>query len=419
MPQPPSIWDQILTRKMMICIFTGFSSGMPLYLLIQLIPAWFRKEGVSLTDIGLFTLVTMPYVWKFVWAPLLDQFFFESIGRRRSWLFPTQIGLLICISIIGFFDPNTDLQAIVILAVGISVFSATQDIALDAYRREILSDSELGLGNSIHVQAYRISGLVPGSLSLILAGQLPWHLVFIITALFMCVGLVLTVSIKEPRIHASTNYSFDSTIIEPFREFISRNSVGLSIKILVFMLLYKLGDSMATSLSTPFYIDLGFSLTEIGVIAKNAALWPSIIGGLFGGILMLKIGINRALWLFGVVQLITILGFAALALAGDNLVYLAVVIALEYLGVGLGTAAFTAFIAKSTSLRFAATQFALLTALAAVPRTVASSVSGFIVDHIGWFDFFLLCTVLAIPGMLMLFWVAPFNGESKQNLPDS
>jgi PAT family beta-lactamase induction signal transducer AmpG len=398
---------------MLICVFTGFASGLPLYLLIQLIPAWFRKEGVSLADIGLFTLVTMPYVWKFAWAPLLDQFFFSSIGRRRSWLFPMQLLLLLGIASLGFFNPHTELESIVVLAGAIAIFSATQDIALDAYRREILSDHELGLGNSVHVQAYRISGLIPGSLSLILADFLAWQWVFMITALFMLLGLALTLSVRETKQVDRIEYSFEAVLVAPFREFIERNGVAAALKILLFMLLYKLGDSMATALSTPFYIDLGFSLSEIGIVAKNAALWPSIVGGLIGGVLMLKIGINRALWLFGVVQLVTIIGFAILAEVGNSLVVLAVVISLEYLGVGLGTAAFTAFIARTTSLRFAATQFALLTALAALPRTVASSVSGFIVEYIGWTEFFILCTVLAIPGMLMLFWVAPFKSGDK------
>jgi PAT family beta-lactamase induction signal transducer AmpG len=189
------------------------------------------------------------------------------------------------------------------------------------------------------------------------------------------------------------------------------------VKILLFMLLYKLGDNMATALSTPFYMDIGFSKSEIGLIAKHAALWPMIIGGMLGGILMLKIGINRALWLFGIVQMVTILGFAVLAEIGHNIPALATVIALEYLGVGLGTAAFVAFIAKTTSPVYAATQFALLTAFAALPRTIASAFSGILVEMMGWTEFFLLCTALAVPGMLMLLWVAPFNQLALEQQP--
>lgn len=408
----PSLWQQVFTRSMLVCIFTGFASGMPLYLLLQLVPAWLKDGGVSLTDIGLFALVGLPYSWKFVWAPLLDRYFIAGFGRRRTWLLPTQLGLLFAIAALGFLHPQEQLQAVIVLSFIIAALSATQDVALDAYRRELLADNELGLGNSIHVNAYRLSGLVPGSLSLILSDLLPWETVFIVTALFMLAGIGLTLAIREPAPPAPKNLDFISTIIDPFREFIERNGLGMTVKILLFMLLYKLGDNMATALSTPFYMDIGFSKTEIGMIAKHAALWPMIVGGMLGGILMLKIGINRALWLFGVVQLLTILGFAVLAEVGHNLVVLAVVIAMEYLGVGLGGAAFIAFIAKSTSPLYAGTQMALLTAFAALPRTIASAFTGYLVEWMGWTEFFLFCTLLAVPGMLMLFWVAPYNRQA-------
>jgi PAT family beta-lactamase induction signal transducer AmpG len=202
--------------------------------------------------------------------------------------------------------------------------------------------------------------------------------------------------------------------VEPFKEFFSRQGVKQAALILIFILLYKLGDSMATALATPFYLDMGFTKTEIGLVAKNAALWPMIIGGILGGILMLKIGINRALWLFGLVQIISILGFAVLARVGEGIALLALVISFEYLGVGLGTAAFVAFIARTTHPAFAATQFALFTALTAVPRTVASSATGIIVEGVGWENFFYLCTLLAIPGMLLLLKVAPWNGNEPE-----
>ena len=234
-----------------------------------------------------------------------------------------------------------------------------------------------------------------------------------ITAAFMFVGIGLTISIAEPKAHLRHPTTLKKAIVEPFQEFFSRQGIRQASLILAFMLLYKLGDSMATALATPFYLDLGFSLTEIGFIAKHAALWPMIIGGILGGILMLNIGINRALWLFGLVQIISILGFAVLANIGEGLWLLGLVISFEYLGVGLGTAAFVAFIARSTHPAFAATQLALFTALTAVPRTVASSVTGIIVEGVGWENFFYLCTALAIPGMLLLLKVAPWNAASS------
>jgi PAT family beta-lactamase induction signal transducer AmpG len=412
------IKEALLNRRMLICIFTGFASGMPLYLLISLVPAWLRTEGVGLKEIGFFALIGLPYTWKFLWSPLLDRYqlslFSHKFGLRRSWMFATQILLFAAIAALGLFDPTTQIWSIAWLCLAIAFLSATQDIVLDAYRRQILPDQELGLGNSIHVNAYRIAGLVPGSLSLILADSLPWQQVFIITAAFMFVGIALTISIAEPKAHDRHPTTLQRAIAEPFKEFFSRQGVKQASLILAFMLLYKLGDSMATALATPFYLDLGFSMTQIGLIAKHAALWPMIFGGILGGILMLKIGINRALWLFGLVQIISILGFAVLARVGEGLWLLGLVISFEYLGVGLGTAAFVAFIARSTHPAFAATQLALFTALTAVPRTMASSVTGIVVERVGWESFFYLCTLLAIPGMLLLFKVAPWSPKEKQ-----
>jgi PAT family beta-lactamase induction signal transducer AmpG len=413
----PGIREALLNRRMLICIFTGFASGMPLYLLISLVPAWLRSEGVGLAEIGFFALIGLPYTWKFIWSPFLDRYqlwlFTYSPGLRRSWMLGTQIALFTAIAALGFLDPESQLWPIAWLCLGIAFFSATQDIVLDAYRRQILPDNELGLGNSIHVNAYRLAGMVPGSLSLILSDILPWETVFVITGAFMLVGIGLTLSIQEPRrseLHPST---LASSVTEPFREFISRQGLRHAGLILLFIFMYKLGDSMATALATPFYLDMGFSKTEIGSVAKFAALVPMIVGGMLGGILMVKIGINRALWLFGAVQIISILGFAVMARVGEGLWLLALVIGFEYLGVGLGTAAFIAFIFRVTNPAFAATQLALFTALTAVPRTLASSVTGVIVETVGWENFFYLCTLLAIPGMLLLLVVAPWNEQES------
>ena len=412
-----SIRRAMLNRRMLICIFTGFASGMPLYVLISLVPAWLRTEGVGLKEIGFFALIGLPYIWKFVWSPLLDRYslslFTYKPGLRRSWMLSTQVLLLVTIGTLGFLDPLSQLWPIAWLCLGIAFLSATQDIVLDAYRRQILPDQELGLGNSIHVNAYRVGGLIPGSLSLVLSDFLPWETVFLITAAFVLAGIALTLSIKEPPRTHQQPATLQAAIVEPFNEFFSRQGIQQALLILAFMLLYKLGDSMATALATPFYLDMGFSKTEIGIVAKQAALWPMIIGGIAGGILMLKIGINRALWLFGFVQIISILGFAVLARVGGGLWLLGLVIGFEYLGVGLGTAAFVAFIARTTNPAFAATQFALFTALTAVPRTVASAATGIIVEGVGWENFFYMCTLIAIPGMLLLFKVAPWNEETS------
>ncbi|TXH23393.1 MAG: MFS transporter [Elusimicrobia bacterium] len=404
----------LLTRRMLMWLLTGFCSAMPLSLLLNLLPAWLRSESVDLKTIGLFALIQFPYAWKFVWAPLLDRYRLP-LGRRRGWMLLSQIGLLLSIGLLGGLSPTAELTAIVWLSVALAFLSATQDIALDAFRREILSDEELGLGNSVHVNAYRVAGLVPGSLSLILADLLPWAQVFWITAAFMLPGMIMALLVAEPAVSGAPK-TLRQAVVEPFHEFIGRKGWSGALLVLGFIFLYKLGDSLATALSTPFYLDLGYSKTDIGVIAKHAGLWPAVFGGLLGGLWMVRLGINRALWLFGVVQWVTILGFAWLAwrgvqtsIDGVDRAALAGVIAAEYLGVGLGTAAFTAFIARATNPAFTATQFALFTSLAAVPRTFINAGAGALVEAVGWFSFFIICFVLAAPGMALLLKVAPWN----------
>jgi MFS transporter, PAT family, beta-lactamase induction signal transducer AmpG len=406
--------EALLNRRMLICVFTGFTSGLPLYLLINLLPAWLRSEHVDLKSIGLFALIQLPYTWKFLWSPLIDRYALPVLGRRRGWMLATQLLLLASIPAFGFLHPTLDLWAIAYLAAAVAFFSASQDIVLDAYRRELLPDPELGLGNAIHVNAYRISSLVPGALALILADHFPWSTVYVVTALFMLPGIGLTLAVAEPTLARAGPKTLTAAVIEPFREFIRRGGWSQAVVVLLFIFLYKLGDSMATALATPFYLDLGFTKSDIGLIAKNAGLWASVAGAMLGGLWMVRLGINRGLWLFGVVQLVSILGFAWLAWENrpDKLL-LAGVIAFEAAGVGLGTAAFVAYIARATDPRYTATQYALFTSLAAVPRTVVNASTGWIVEQTGWFNFFLLCALLALPGMALLLRVAPWNAEER------
>ena len=405
--------EAILNKRMLICVFTGFTSGLPLYVLIQLVPAWLRTEGVGLAEIGFFALVQFPFTWKFLWAPLMDRFSLPFLGHRRGWMLLTQIALLVSIAVLGSVEPKLSIWTVVYLSAAVAFFSASQDIVLDAYRRELLPDVELGLGNAIHVQTYRLSGLVPGALGLILADHLPWHMVFFVVAIFMLIGIVLTLSISEAIAEPTPPRTIREAVIEPFREFLGRAGVGPALYVLAFLFLYKLGDNMATALQSPFFIDVGFTLTQIGTVAKFSSLTAAIIGGMVGGLIMIQMPINRALWMFGVVQIVSILGFALLSVIGPNLWMLGFAVVFEYLGVGLGTAALTAFIARSTNIAFAATQIALFTALAATPRTMASAITGVIVEQVGWTNFFLLCTVLAVPGMLLLIRVAPWNEEPE------
>jgi MFS transporter, PAT family, beta-lactamase induction signal transducer AmpG len=413
-----TIAQTLFTRRMLMCVALGFSSGLPLYLLLQLLPAWLRSEGLNLKTIAAFAFMQLPYTWKFLWAPLMDRYtLLASLGRRRSWILFTQFALLGSIIALGSFQPAFDITAVALLATLVALFSASQDIVIDAYRREILSDEELGLGNSIHVNAYRIAGLVPGSLALILADHMAWSQVFLIVGLFMLPGIGFTLWSQEPAA-ASMPKTLLASVVEPFKEFIHRSGWQHAVWVLLFILLYKLGDSMATALATPFYIDMGFSKTDIGAIAKGSGLVMQIAGAFVGGLWMLKLGINRGLWVFGVIQALAIFGFAWLAQSGPfteigaaERSMLAFVIGAEAFGIGLGTAAYVAYMARETNPAYTATQLALFTSLSAVPRSVFNALTGGMVENLGWEQFFYVCMLLTIPGMVLLFKVAPWRAR--------
>ena len=409
MTPSPISWHSYLNRRMLICVFLGFSSGLPLFILLSLLQAWLAKSGLNVKALGLFALVMFPYTWKFLWSPLMDRFHFGKMGRRRGWMFFTQIALFLGIGGMGMLDPQSQIGTIAFMASVVAFLSASQDIVIDAYRREILPEEELGLGSAIHVNAYKLSGMVPGALSLVLADLMAWQSVFWITAAFMLPGLICTLLVKEPKVYGTPPKSLREAVVRPFQEFVTRGGWSAALWVLAFIFLYKLGDSMATALATKFYIDLGFSMTQIGVVSKTTSLWASVVGGIVGGIWMIRLGINKALWIFGVIQAVAILGFAWLAQVGADTMVLAAVIGFEAFGVGLGTAASVAYIMRETDPRYTATQYALFTSLAAVPRTFVNSSVGYIVADLGWFNFFILCFVLALPGMLMLLKIAPWN----------
>ncbi|MBU0481815.1 MAG: AmpG family muropeptide MFS transporter [Proteobacteria bacterium] len=426
-----SLIRTVFSRRMLICVFNGISAGMPLFFVYHLIPAWLRSEQVDLKTIGLFSLVGIPYTWKFIWSPLMDRFVPPFLGRRRGWMLITQIALLLTMTTIGFADPQQKILFIAMLAFIVAFFSASQDIVLDAYRRELLPDNELGLGNSMYVNGYRAAVFIPGGLGLILADHLLWEQVFMVIGSFMVIGIIKTLLIKEIAVSVSPPRSLCEAVVKPFSEFFGREGgAGQGVLILAFLFLYKIGDNMATALSTPFYLDMGFSMTVIGTMVKLINFWAMIIGSFIGGVVIYKTGINRSLWLFGVVQMVSILGFAVLSESGANVTILGFVIGFEYLGVGLGTAALVAFMSRTTSMNFTATQFALFSSLIALPRTFANASTGFLIegvgkddgiyysllgawDGLGYTGFFIFCTICAVPGMILLKWVAPWN-EQRQ-----
>lgn len=405
-------WRALLwNRRMLLCLALGFSSGLPLWVTLTLLQAWLHQEGVSLRDIGLFNLTGLPYTWKFLWAPLLDRYPLPFLGRRRGWALVTQVVIAVSIASLGLLDAAGSPGTVAAMAILVAFFSATQDIVVNAYQRELLPDRELGLGTAMHANAYRLASLVPGSLALILADHLPWPMVFASVAVFMVVGILASVFGPDPKKEAPPPATLNEAVVGPIREFFARQDRLAAVLMLLFMLLYKIGDAMAAALVTPFYLQLGFTLTEVGVVVKGASA-PAVFVGLFaGGFAITRIGINRALYVFGVLQIVSTLGYALLARTGPDPGALALVVAFEYLASGLGTAAFGAFLARATDQRFTATQFALFSSLIALPRSVASAGTGYLVEALGYGPFFVLCAALGIPGMVLLFKVAPWSAS--------
>jgi PAT family beta-lactamase induction signal transducer AmpG len=407
-----SILKVIFSGRMLVALVMGFASGLPLLLTITVLQAWMTEEGVDLTIIGLMILVGLPYSVKFLWAPVIDRFTLPFLGRRRGWLLIAQLALILAIAGLGFTNPKNNPWIVAFAAFMVTFFSASQDIVIDAYRREDLSDEELGLGSSLYVNGYRVGMLLAGGGGLIMADHMSFSQVYLIMAACMLPGVLTTVLAREPVITAGTPQTMAEAVFNPLIEYFSRSG---ALWMLAFILLYKIGDTMASAMTTPFYLDIGFSKTEIGAVVKLFGFWATIAGSLIGGVIMLRMGINRSLWIFGVLQALSTAGFAVLARIGYSVPALSGVIAFENLSSGMGTAAFIAFMASITNKKFTATQYALLTSLMAVPRTVASAPTGFFAKHMGWVSFFIACTLIAIPGMLLLLKFAPWKtGEESR-----
>lgn len=324
----------------------------------------------------------------------------------------TQIALVIFMIALAFQDPNQNLSLIVVLVGCIAFFSASQDIVIDAYRRELLPDDELGAGNAFYIQSYRLASFVPGSLGLILSGFYPWSVAHLSIVAFMLIAIAATFWLEETSGAGNPPKDFRSAVVEPFKDFFTRQSIGSALLILLFIFLYKLGDNMATALETPFFLDMGFTTVEIGSVAKVSKSVGAAVGTIVGGVVMIKLGINRSLWLFGVFQIGSILGYAALSVVGYSYPMLVVASGLEYFGVGLGTVALVSFMSRETNTHFSATQFALFSSLASLPRMAAGASTGFIIESLGYTQFFVICFFCAIPGMLILYKVAPWNEKS-------
>lgn len=391
---------------MLVTLLMGFACGLPLLLTISVLQAWMKEEGVDLTVIGMMSLVGLPYTLKFLWAPVLDRFTLPFLGRRRGWLLIAQVTLIFSISGLGFSDPVKNPWMMAFAAFLVTFFSASQDTVVDAYRREDLPDEELGLGSSLYVNGYRVGMLLASGGGLIMADHMPFFMVYQIMAVCMLPGVVTTLLAPEPEIHIGTPKTMREAVFDPLIEYFSRRG---ALWILAFILFYKIGDTMASAMTIPFYLDIGFSKTQIGMVVKLFGFWATVAGTLIGGVIMLRLGINRSLWAFGFFQAVSTAGFAVLAFFGNSLPLLSTVIAFENLSSGMGTAAFIAFMASITNKKFTATQYALLSSLMGVPRVMASAPTGFLAKNLGWETFFITCTLIAVPGMLLLLKFAPWN----------
>lgn len=431
------------SRKMSALIFLGFSSGLPLYLTSQTLQAWMTKENIDLAAIGLFSLVGIPYSLKFLWAPILDRFVPPFLGRRRGWLVITQLGLFLAIAGMGLQNPRTALDMLAINAVFIAFFSATQDIAADAYRVDILpppdeqSDNldalkklslieiqqlnekdrgnlqkanDMGVGVAVFVLGFRTALLVTGSIALILADKMPWSQVYWLMAALMGVGILAAWFAPEPE-KSATPETLKAAVIEPFIDFFQRKGITSGLMILVFIVLYKLGDAIANNMSTPFLLNIGFSQTDIGAIKGGMGLIATIVGTLAGGVFLSKLGINRSLWIFGGFQAISNLAYLALANIGKNYPFMILTINIENFCAGLGTAAFLAFFMSLCNKQFSATQYALLSSLYAFSQNILVAPAGLIAKQTGWPLFFFLSFLISFPGLALLPIFAPWNGE--------
>jgi len=401
-----SILKTVFSSKMLVALLMGFSCGLPLLLTISVLQAWMKDAGVDLTLIGMMALVGLPYTLKFLWSPFLDRYRLPFLGRRRGWLLVVQITLAALIAGLGQTDPANNPWLVAWIAFLVTFFSASQDIVVDAYRREDLSDAELGLGSSLYVNGYRVGMLLASGGGLIMADHIPFSMVYLIMALCMLPGILTTVLAPEPETPVGIPLSLKEAIVDPLVEYFRRSG---AVWILAFILLYKIGDTMASAMTTPFYLDIGFTKSEIGTVVKLFGFWATIAGALAGGIMMIRLGIHRSLWVFGILQALSTAGFALLARAGHSIPLLASVITFENVSSGMGTAAYVAYMASITNKRFTATQYALLSSLMGIPRVLASAPTGFLAKNVGWETFFISCALIALPGMILLLKVAPWR----------
>jgi len=400
----------------MLAMFTlGFASGFPFYIVRDVLKLWLTDANIDLGTIGLFSAVALPYTWKFVWSPVMDGVTPPFLGRRRAWMLMTQIGLLILIAAMGQLDPTKSLKMIAVVAFCIAIFSASQDIVLDAFRREYLTDEELGFGTGIWMNAWRFGMFASTGTAFLLSDSIGYPNVHLVLSLMMGIGIITTLIVSEPDTGVAAPQTLQEAVIEPFREFFSRGGAWW---VLIFILLYKIGDNMAGAMNIPFILKMGFTKQEYFVIVKGIGMFALFGGAFLGGIVMIRLGIANSLWVFGILQAISTACFALLVVVGKNHVLLTGIVTFEFLATGLGQAAYASYMAVQTNKRFTATQYAMMTSLMAIPGTVAAAITGYMAEYLGWSGFYIVCALVALPGMLLLIRIAPW-GSSNQEIDAS
>jgi len=397
-------------RRQLIILLMGFASGMPFLLTGATLTYWMSRTDVNLTTIGLFALVGTPYAFKFAWAPLVDQMplplLDRWLGRRRSWVLLAQVGILVSVVLLAWSDPAHTPWFTAAAAVLVAFFSATQDIAVDAYRIEILRDEEQGAGSATTQLGYRIALWIVDAMSLLLPSLLPWPVVISLIALLIVIGMVTVLYAKEPKVERPT---LDSTqawvkqaVVRPFVEFLAYRGWFV---ILLFALLYKYGDALGGTMARPFFNQMGFSGPEIFGVTKSFGVAATIFGGLAGGIVVARYGLFKALLVAGILQAITNLLFAWVAVEPRDLVVLTLAISADNFTGALGGVAFIGYLSSLCTAGMAGTQYALLTSLMAFGRTTMSAGGGWLAAQMGWVEFWIATTLIAIPGLLLLLWL--------------
>jgi PAT family beta-lactamase induction signal transducer AmpG len=400
-----------LQPKMATLLALGFSSGLPFYLTSKTLQAWMTTAKVDLATIGFFSLVTLPYSLKFVWAPVMDRYTPPFLGRRRGWVLITQILLLLAIAAMALHDPTTGLRMLAINAIAIAFFSASQDISLDAYRTDVLRDREMGAGAAVFVMGYRVAMITTGALAFFLADRIQWPMVYLVLSLLMLIGIATVFVADEPVLNDAPPRTLMEAVVLPFAEFFQRAGVLRALLVLLFVVAYKYSDSLAGSMTTPFLLKAGFSQSEVGAVFLGIGVVATILGVVVAGAVIGKWGINRSLWVFVIFQGLSNLTYYGLSLSGKNHAFMVAAVVTENFGLGLVTGAMTAYLMSMCNRRFTATQFALLSSLMAASRDILVAPAGKIAESLGWPGFFLLTVGMAIPPLLLLPFIAPWSRD--------